>query len=938
MSQRAFRPRQQLTVAGRLRSVLTDARLYRQLLRFKGPDAQALLNLFQSVSMIVDELGICRPPLLTLAVQLLDNPTNAEFRRSLIVVTQRLSKKSGLYPVCYELKGIQQDESEPVTAGGFADIYRGTFEGHAVCLKAIRVYQDSQLDHLLKQFSKEVILWGQLSHPNVLPMYGLYRFKRRLCLVAPWMENGDIGVYLKQNPDADRLLLAADVGEGLSYLHKNNIIHGDLKGANVLIDEAGRARVSDFGISCVSDPDIVAWTSLSSMSSKGGSLRWQAPELFDMENDQAVKNSTFSDVYALGCVCYEVFTGNVPFHNVSRDATVMLQIQRGSRPSQPPESSLAWRKWGLTQAIWDLIQDCWKENPLSRPTTEEVLSRLNPRPREDDVTGGSRDELSPKQFRRRICEPLDEGSKSTSERILQELMEAKSQRADESGDNEGTSLAGYQRSTSSNAVESEPYELIDELKSKDSRVHQSDEASVEEEDTDLKKPTAIKDRMQFTFAIDNPIAQSNPRLYSEPNRISDHGRTTKYLPFGGREPSLTNDEIAHASTSKLPTEKSLLTSRQSENSFNNTDWSVLSDESDRFQPSKVGSSMIARMRAPSNSLDDVLSLSTVEPPNSPSSSGTQPQASTSSLSDIELGGMKECANCGATHTPLWRRGLNNELNCNACGLYAKLHKRPRPKSIRTSASQAPASPAKDATIGAEQCTNCQTTVTPLWRKDDEAEATSLRPSSKSIDIPRSSRRYIPRRGSSRYSTPSASPGTSRRPSPGYETPPMLAPINDDSEGFDYSLMNSDLLGALGEPDLLQKDAIQFHSRTKPYYPNWSYSYIPRGSQPHTPTDGASDYDGDAEMVTRTKKRRRVSTEFGSSFLDGYSTSSSGASLSRPSSIESPNFYNYSYNGAAFYPEDTNRKGWPPPPTPSPPPPSENESRSHKHGGTVPSDL
>lgn len=49
------------------------------------------------------------------------------------------------------------------------------------------------------------------------------------------------------------------------------------------------------------------------------------------------------------------------------------------------------------------------------------------------------------------------------------------------------------------------------------------------------------------------------------------------------------------------------------------------------------------------------------------------------------GGLKaECSNCGATHTPLWRRGLNDELNCNACGLYCKLHKRPRPKSMRAS--------------------------------------------------------------------------------------------------------------------------------------------------------------------------------------------------------------------------------------------------------------
>lgn len=62
-----------------------------------------------------------------------------------------------------------------------------------------------------------------------------------------------------------------------------------------------------------------------------------------------------------------------------------------------------------------------------------------------------------------------------------------------------------------------------------------------------------------------------------------------------------------------------------------------------------------------------------------------PSTLRSSNSSGAPGGVKaECSNCGATHTPLWRRGLNDELNCNACGLYCKLHKRPRPKSMRNS--------------------------------------------------------------------------------------------------------------------------------------------------------------------------------------------------------------------------------------------------------------
>ncbi|CAE6411971.1 unnamed protein product [Rhizoctonia solani] len=95
------------------------------------------------------------------------------------------------------------------------------------------------------------------------------------------------------------------------------------------------------------------------------------------------------------------------------------------------------------------------------------------------------------------------------------------------------------------------------------------------------------------------------------------------------------------------------------------------------------------------------------------------------------GGVKsECANCGANSTPLWRRGLNDELNCNACGLYCKLHKRPRPKTLRNAGGEggtrnpnwhAPRGTNGDGDNMGEpvSCYNCHTTATPLWRKDEE---------------------------------------------------------------------------------------------------------------------------------------------------------------------------------------------------------------------------
>ena len=105
-------------------------------------------------------------------------------------------------------------------------------------------------------------------------------------------------------------------------MHEEDIIHGDLKGVmllhtrhvaliqvttqvNILVDSSGRAYVADFGLSAVNESKIACWTS-NAVGSKGGTVRWQAPELNDPEIDDTVHNSKESDVYAWGCVCYEV--------------------------------------------------------------------------------------------------------------------------------------------------------------------------------------------------------------------------------------------------------------------------------------------------------------------------------------------------------------------------------------------------------------------------------------------------------------------------------------------------------------------------------------------------------------------------------------------------------------------------------------------------------
>ncbi|PIL25749.1 transcription factor [Ganoderma sinense ZZ0214-1] len=296
------------------------------------------------------------------------------------------------------------------------------------------------------------------------------------------------------------------------------------------------------------------------------------------------------------------------------------------------------------------------------------------------------------------------------------------------------------------------------------------------------------------------------------------------------------------------------------------------------------------------------------------------------------GGVKaECSNCGATHTPLWRRGLNDELNCNACGLYCKLHKRPRPKSMRNNHGEgrAQAAPRQESQEVVAQCYNCHTTATPLWRKDDEGKTVcnacglyyklhgSARPISMKSDVIRKRARHDARRGAGNGSSetpPSASPGASRRPSPNAESTPTLAPdsstqvtygggevssTNSAGNNLDYrGSLQSELLGALGSAELHYGH--QLYSQSSyfpgPYHPDYiSHTYsIPSDALPFSSGDTS---DADSASECRSSKRRRMSNDSASeppssavsfsSYADSFTSTSSSASHSQRSSVDFP---------------------------------------------------
>ncbi|EDQ98384.1 uncharacterized protein LACBIDRAFT_336006 [Laccaria bicolor S238N-H82] len=332
---------------------------YKSLLRLEGDSAQKMLNFLQTLVSLP--------------------------RNDILGALLRLSKLSKLYPECLTITDLERN-NDVLDSGRFGEIYKGRSRNQVICLKVIKVTRKTQIKHLLKAFFKEALLWGHLSHPNILPFYGIYHLEDahgRISFVSPWMENGNITEYLKRHPLANRLLLIWDIILGIQFLHQNQVIHGDLKGLNVLVNRSGRSCLADFGLANLVDEDILRWTSIQSTGHQsGGTLRWQAPELINPPSDESAKATPASDIYSFACVCYEF----------PRDCTVMMKVLEGSRPPRPADTST------LSDEIWKLIEMCWNQEPQDRPSAELVIEQLPLAGIVDDRPSGG-DHLAPPDFR-----------------------------------------------------------------------------------------------------------------------------------------------------------------------------------------------------------------------------------------------------------------------------------------------------------------------------------------------------------------------------------------------------------------------------------------------------------------------------------------------------------------------------------------------------------
>ncbi|KAF9646821.1 kinase-like protein, partial [Thelephora ganbajun] len=247
-------------------------------------------------------------------------------------------------PLCYNRSDV------PRYRGGYADVWKGAYQGCLVAAKVLRVYSTSNLDKIRRRFCKEVMTWKTLNHPNVLLLLGATIDNNQLMMVFEWMTNGNINEFIKAHNDVNRFELLKDVARGLMYMHDQAMVHGDLKGANILIDPNGHAHLADFGLLAIVSDHTNPTTS--SSFAVGGTIRWMSPELLypDLSGLRVARPMKQSDCYALGMVIYEVLTSQVPFKPFHH-YIVIRKVIEGEHPGRLGGPEGVW----FTDDLWQTL-------------------------------------------------------------------------------------------------------------------------------------------------------------------------------------------------------------------------------------------------------------------------------------------------------------------------------------------------------------------------------------------------------------------------------------------------------------------------------------------------------------------------------------------------------------------------------------------------------
>jgi len=220
----------------------------------------------------------------------------------------------------------------------------------------------SENEQALTLLRNEVRVARQIAHPNVCRVYDIGEFEGHTFVSMEYVDGEDLHSLLRRIgrlPREKGLDIARQLCAGLAAAHENGILHRDLKPANIMLDGRGRVRIMDFGLAGFA-------TEIRDGEPPAGTIAYMAPEQFAGRGI-----SQRSDIYALGLVLYEIFTGRRVYKG--RTIAEMQALQRSG-----PPTSLAEYVEGLDPTVERAVLRCLELDPGRRPSSAHVVAAALP--------------------------------------------------------------------------------------------------------------------------------------------------------------------------------------------------------------------------------------------------------------------------------------------------------------------------------------------------------------------------------------------------------------------------------------------------------------------------------------------------------------------------------------------------------------------------------
>ncbi|HLZ21944.1 MAG TPA: protein kinase [Ktedonobacterales bacterium] len=263
-----------------------------------------------------------------------------------------------------EVLGDRYELQEPIGRGGMATIYRAVDlrMGRTVAVKILReVYSTDP--KFVTRFQREARAASALQHPNIVQVFDYGQSGESYFIVMEYVEGADLRRYLKKRGilENERAVeIAHDVALGLGAAHKRGIVHRDVKPQNVMLNDDGLVKLTDFGIASMYKDAEAERLTTTGMTL--GTVQYYAPE-----QAQGEIVSPAADIYALGIVMYEMLCGRTPFDGDTPVAVAMRHIQ----DTPDPPSTYNPR---ITPGLERIILRCLEKDPRARYRDGDALA------------------------------------------------------------------------------------------------------------------------------------------------------------------------------------------------------------------------------------------------------------------------------------------------------------------------------------------------------------------------------------------------------------------------------------------------------------------------------------------------------------------------------------------------------------------------------------